>query len=100
MLILCEGEEIFVIYLEIIQYALLLFLCVTMLIKPFGLLSNYNIESTNEPNSLYVCCLVIKLCPTLCDPMECSLPGSSVHGISQARNWSELPFPSPDSLCT
>ena len=22
---------------------------------------------------------------TLCDPMECSLPGSSVHGISQAR---------------
>ena len=24
-------------------------------------------------------------CPTLCDPMDCSLPGSSVHGISQAR---------------
>ena len=24
-------------------------------------------------------------CPTLCDPMECSLPGSSVHGILQAR---------------
>ena len=28
--------------------------------------------------------LVIKSCPTLCDPMDCSLPGSSVHGISQA----------------
>ena len=27
--------------------------------------------------------------------MDCSLPGSSVHGISQARYWSGLPFPSP-----
>ena len=26
-----------------------------------------------------------QLCLTLCDPMDCSLPGSSVHGISQAR---------------
>ena len=24
-------------------------------------------------------------CPALCDPMDCSLPGSSVHGIFQAR---------------
>ena len=24
-------------------------------------------------------------CPTLCDPIDCSLPGSSVHGIFQAR---------------
>ena len=30
-------------------------------------------------------CLVTKLCLTLCDPMDCSPPGSSVHGISQAR---------------
>ena len=28
---------------------------------------------------------VTQLCPTLSDPMDCSLPGSSVHGISQAR---------------
>ena len=27
----------------------------------------------------------LQLCPTLCDPMDCSLPGSSVHGIFQAR---------------
>ena len=26
-----------------------------------------------------------QLCPALCDPMDCSPPGSSVHGISQAR---------------
>ena len=28
---------------------------------------------------------VDQLCPTLCDPMDCSLPDSSVHGIFQAR---------------
>ena len=27
----------------------------------------------------------VKSCPTLCDPMDCTLPGSSVHGIFQAR---------------
>ena len=34
---------------------------------------------------LFCCCLIAKLCLTLCDPMDCSLPGSSVHGILQAR---------------
>ena len=29
--------------------------------------------------------LVTQLCLTLCNPMDCSLPGSSVHGIFQAR---------------
>ena len=49
---------------------------------------------------------VTQSCPTLCDPMDCSLPGSSVHGIFQARVlewvaisfWSGLPFPSPGDL--
>ena len=36
--------------------------------------------------------------PTLCDPMDCSLPGSSVHGISQAKYWSGLPIPPPGDL--
>ena len=40
-------------------------------------------------------CLVAKSCPTLCDPIDYSQSGSSVHGIFQARNWSGLPFPSP-----
>ena len=31
------------------------------------------------------CCSVVKLCPALWDPMDCSPPGSSAHGISQAR---------------
>ena len=38
--------------------------------------------------------LVAQLGPTLCNPMECSLPGSSVHGILQARilEWVAIPF--------
>ena len=37
--------------------------------------------------------LVAQLCLTLCDPMDCSLPGSSVHGILQARilEWVTMP---------
>ena len=33
-------------------------------------------------------------CPTLSDPMDCSLPGSSVHGILQARvlEWGAIAF--------
>ena len=40
--------------------------------------------------------LVTYLCPTLCDPMDCSLPGSSVHGIFQARvlEWGAIAFSS------
>ena len=33
----------------------------------------------------YVCVLVSQSCPTLCNPMNCSLLGSFVHGILQAR---------------
>ena len=38
--------------------------------------------------------LVTQSCPTLNDPMDCSLPGSSVHGILQARilEWVSIPF--------
>ena len=37
---------------------------------------------------------VAQLCPTLCDPVDCSLPGSSVHGILQARilEWVAISF--------
>ena len=42
--------------------------------------------------------LVTELCLTLCDPMGCSPPGSSVHGIIQEEYWSGLPFFSPGDL--
>ena len=39
---------------------------------------------------------VAQLCPTLCDPVDCSSPGSSVPGILQARilEWVAMPFSS------
>jgi len=39
---------------------------------------------------------VAQLCPTLLDPMDCSLPGSSIHGIFQARvlEWVAIAFSS------
>ena len=41
-----------------------------------------------------VCVWVTQLCPTLCDPTDCNPPGSSVHGILQARilEWVASPF--------
>ena len=44
------------------------------------------------------CCLVTKSCSTLCDPMDCSPPGSSVHGISQTRMLERVDIPSPGDL--
>ena len=43
-------------------------------------------------------CSVIQLCPTLCDPVDCSPPGSSVHWILQQEYWSVLPCPPPGDL--
>ena len=40
-----------------------------------------------------IVCLVTQSCLTLCDPIDCSLPGSSDHGIFQARIRKVLPFP-------
>ena len=40
---------------------------------------------------------VAQSCPTLCDPMDCSLPGSCIHGIFQARvlEWGAITFSKP-----
>ena len=38
---------------------------------------------------------VTESCPTLSDPMDCSPPGSSIHGISRQKYWSRVPLPSP-----
>ena len=45
-------------------------------------------------------CLVAHLWPTLCNPLDCSLPGSSVHGIFQARilEWVAIFFSKGSSL--
>ena len=42
---------------------------------------------------LFLCAKLLQSCPTLCDPMDCSPPDSSVHGILQARilEWVTMP---------
>ena len=49
-------------------------------------------QSPGLTNNVYV--LIAQLCPTLCDPIDCSPPGSSVHGILQAGTleWVAIPF--------
>ena len=44
---------------------------------------------------------VTESCPTLSDPMDCSLPGSSVHGIFQARvlEWGAIAFYAYSPIC-
>ena len=44
---------------------------------------------------VYVCvCVTTQSCPSLCDPRDCSLPGSSVHGTVQGKllEWVAVPF--------
>ena len=55
----------------------------------------WEIPWKKELGGLQPACMHIKLlqlCPTLCDPLDCSPPGSSVHGVLQAvyrvaKNW-------------
>ena len=43
-------------------------------------------------------CSVAQPCLTLCNPMDYSPSGSSVHGIFRQEYWSGLPFPTPGDL--
>ena len=45
-----------------------------------------------------MCAKSLQSCLTLSDPMDYSLPGSSVHGSSRQEYWSGLPLPSPWDL--
>ena len=47
---------------------------------------------------LHVSAQLLSSCPTLCDPLDWSLPGFSVHGILQEDYWSGLPFHPPRDL--
>ena len=57
-------------------------LCCPLLLLPSIFPS---IRVFSNESALHIKWPVAHLCPTLCNPMDCSLPGSSVHGILQAR---------------
>ena len=55
------------------------------LYRPWG---RKDLDMTEWPSvslSMDAAAKSLQLCPTLCDPMDCSLPGSSIHGIFQAK---------------
>ena len=62
-------------------------------------IGTWNVRSIN-PGKLEVVkwCEVIQSCLTLCDPMDCSLPGSSLRGILQARVLEWVAISSPGDL--
>ena len=69
--------------------------------KNMGFLNDYELNVTGPPKKIRIfspyACVVAKLlqsCLTLCDPMGCSPPGSSVHGILQARTMEWVAMPS------
>ena len=68
--------------------------------KPLGhicvaslIIGNYSMQREVELEVL-----VTQLCLTLCDPIDCSPPSTSVHGILQARMLELVAFPSPGDL--
>ena len=54
--------------------------------------SNYRTFSSSPiPITTCIHAKLLQSCPTLCDPMDCSPPGPSVHEILQALEWVDLP---------
>ena len=66
--------------------------------KQIGSIVMRNFEWTSNTNTVAALCSAAQSCLTLCDPVDCSLPGSFLNGISQKEHWSGLPFPPPGEL--
>ena len=56
--------------------------------SPYTKFNNNDVAAATAAKSL-------QSCPTLCDPIDGSPPGSPISGILQQEHWSGLPFPSP-----
>ena len=62
------------------------------------LILHFQAQCLHHPRGPHACS-VSKSCSTLCNPMDCSPLGSSVHGIfSRQKHWSVLPFSFPEDL--
>ena len=92
-----EGSQ-FSCYLELLFYLFVFyFFPFLSLVIP---IQNFNHKNTRNINWLLLLIMseseseVAQLYPTLCNPMDCSLPGSSVHGIFQAivLEWIAISF--------
>ena len=81
----CDNKFLYLMLLWILLDCLYCKFVYTVLCINVGERVRYESENESE---------VAQSCPTLCDPMDCSLPGSSVHGIFQARvlEWGAISF--------
>ena len=68
--------------------------------QPLGDVIVYNLygqwlgSKTEDKEAHSMCGVRAQSCPTLCDPVDCSPPGSSVHGVLQARRLEWVAMPS------
>ena len=74
--------------------------------RPCMLLTNWAFLNVAWLSPTQICIAIsaattksLQLFPTLCNPIDGSPPGSPVPGILQAKHWSGLPFPSPNTYC-
>ena len=54
--------------------------------------AHLEVNFTSAHHPVFSFCVCAQSCQTLCNPVDCSLPGSSV-GFSRPEHWSGLPFP-------
>ena len=92
-----EMKSCFHLFLFTLSISLFLFLLQDINKKKLPLMafSTFMIFCNHESESE-----VAQSCPTLSDPMDCSLPGSLVHEICQARVLEWAPLPSPFATIT
>ena len=57
--------------------------------------SSFPVGFNSSPSSLGAAAKLLQSCPTLCDPIDRSPPGSPSLGFSRQEHWSGVPFPSP-----
>ena len=68
--------------------------CVSKTVMKLGSTFSKFTKQNNGITSAAAAAKSLQSCPTLCDPVDCSLPGSSIHGIFQARvlEWGAIAF--------
>ena len=97
-----QGISIYLVFKKFLSVMFCGFQCITLahLFVRFISFSNFYTTVNDILNFNFIlflgsmrCAKLLQQCPTLCNPMDCSLPGSSVHKILQARvlEWIAVP---------
>ena len=61
---------------------------------------NFGLKLNIQKTKITATAKLLQSCPTLCDPIDSSSPGSLSLGFSRQEHWSGLPFPSPNLHAT